>query len=80
MPTDPRDYQLDISSLSAADAGAKATPRPYLSVHFTCCGVYNRIYRAADSDSYTGRCPRCQRQIRFLVGEGGTSTRFFRVE
>jgi hypothetical protein len=79
MPTDPRDYQLDISSLPRTD-GPKPTPRPYLSVHFACCGVYNRIYRAAGSDSYVGRCPRCQRQIKFLVGEGGTSSRFFRVE
>jgi hypothetical protein len=81
MPSDPRDYQLDISSLPASDDnGPKATPRPFLSVHFTCCGVYQRIYRAVGSDCYQGRCPRCQRQITFLVGEGGTTNRFFRVE
>jgi hypothetical protein len=80
MPTDPRDYQLDISSMRSDDTGQRATPRPYLSVHFTCCAVYQRIYRATNSDSYVGRCPRCQRQIKFLVGEGGTTNRFFRVE
>jgi hypothetical protein len=80
MPTDPRDYQLDISSMPGDGAGPRAVPRPYLSVHFACCSVYQRIYRAAGSDSYVGRCPRCTRQITFLVGEGGTTTRFFRVE
>jgi hypothetical protein len=80
MPSDPRDYQLDISSIPGGDGGRQASPRPYLSVHFTCCAVYQRIYRAPNSDSYVGRCPRCQRQIKFLVGEGGTTSRFFRVE
>lgn len=77
--TDPRDYKLELSS--AAEAGPSASPqgRPYLSVQFACCGVYQRIYRAPDGQSYQGRCPRCGKPVRFAVGQGGTDARFFIV-
>ena len=90
--SDPRDYKLDISSAGgAADrsspqtavrglgAEAPAPSRPYLSVHFACCGVYQRVYRAADGTTYQGRCPRCTMPVRFVVGKGGTSARTFVV-
>lgn len=90
--SDPRDYKLDISSAGSADDGssrrtavnglAAETPapsRPYLSVHFACCGVYQRVYRSADGTTYQGRCPRCTMPVRFVVGEGGTSERTFVV-
>jgi hypothetical protein len=83
MASDPRDYKLDLSEAdAAAPAGATAsrvnvTARPFLSVHFACCGAYRRVYRAADGASYEGRCPRCGRPVKFLVGEGGTSSRCF---
>jgi len=53
--------------------------RPFLSVHFACCGVYQRVYRDADGKAYRGRCPRCARAVTFAVGEGGTSARSFVV-
>ena len=85
MSSDPRDYKLDIAGLApaAGDASpAKPAPgrRPWLSVHFACCGVYQRIYRAADGTHYSGSCPRCGGKIRFNVAPGGTTTRCFRVE
>ena len=80
MP-DPRDYKLDIPSLDGGSSHAtRKSARPFVSVLFRCCNVYQRIYRSADGSKYEGRCPKCARSIRFLVGEGGTSERFFVVE
>jgi hypothetical protein len=82
MP-DPRDYKLDIASLNDADptpTGAVKPGRPFLSVKFACCNVYCRIYRNNDGSRYEGRCPKCGRPVRFLVGHGGTESRFFVVE
>jgi hypothetical protein len=80
MP-DPRDYKLDISGLKPQGSDAtRSSSRPYVSVLFRCCNVYQRIYRSADGTKYEGRCPKCARSVRFLVGEGGTSERFFVVE
>ena len=74
MNADPRDYQLDLTSLAASEEPPQSPrgARPYLSVHFACCGVYQRIYRAADGTHYAGRCPRCAKAVKFVVGEGGT--------
>jgi hypothetical protein len=80
MP-DPRDYKLDIAALhDAAQAAGSGDARPFLSVRFACCNVYNRIYRNAGATRYEGRCPRCGRPARFLVGDGGTDARFFVVD
>ena len=79
--SDPRDYGIDLRQEDGAQApcagAANAPPRPYLSVHFACCGVYRRIYRSADGKGYHGRCPRCTVPVRFVVGEGGTRARSF---
>lgn len=53
--------------------------RPFLRVYFECCSVYQRLYRDASGQSYTGRCPRCLRPIRFRVGTDGTTARDFSV-
>jgi len=79
--SDPRDYRLNVGGLEEGKApgdGARAQ-RPFLSVHFACCGVYQRVYRDADGKAYRGRCPRCARVVTFAVGEGGTSARSFVV-
>lgn len=82
MKSDPRDYQLEISSLPKADAQAASSSaaRPYLSVLFSCCQSYQRVYKSADGKVYAGRCPKCLRTVRFVVGPGGTSGRSFVVE
>jgi hypothetical protein len=77
--SDPNDYKLDIAGLKTAEEGTFATPRPFLRVQFACCNVYQRIYRSADEKSYQGRCPRCGKPVKFLVGAGGTSSRDFIV-
>lgn len=82
MTSDPRDYKLDISSLKSSEPAASPRPpaRPFLSVLFRCCSVYQRVYRNAAGDKYEGRCPKCGRPVRFIVGAGGTNDRFFVVE
>ncbi len=82
MSSDPRDYKLDISSIKKPADAAPSTPRakPFLSVLFNCCKVYQRVYRNTAGDKYEGRCPRCGRNITFVVGSGGTNDRFFVVE
>lgn len=53
--------------------------RPYLRVLFECCSIYQRIYRDPSGKSYTGRCPRCLKPVRFKVGQNGTACRDFAV-
>jgi len=80
MNSDPRDYKLDISSLKASDSAEATTEkRPFLSVLFECCSVYQRVYRNPTDTAYIARCPRCGRTATFPVGQGGTSSRTFRV-
>jgi len=85
MPSDPRDYKLDLSTAptvpptKSSSGPAASTSRPYISVHFACCGVYQRVYRDPDGAQYAGRCPRCGKAVRFPVGSGGTSARCFTV-
>jgi hypothetical protein len=82
---DERDYRLDLSSAAGVTpeahptAAAGSTKRPFISVHFTCCNVYLRIYRSPDGTAYRGQCPRCARPVNFPVGQGGTDVRFFRA-
>ena len=84
MTGDPRDYRLDVSGVGAGQEtgegqrqAGSAGPRPFLSVLFACCGVYQRVYRDATGKHYEGRCPRCRRAVRFEVGKGGTTARSF---
>jgi hypothetical protein len=77
--TDPRDYKIEIANVSHSRHDAASSPRPFLSVRFACCGVYQRIYRSADGSSYQGRCPRCGKPVKFVVGDGGTDARQFVV-
>ncbi len=78
--TDPRDYKVEIGGASQQPSGQSAAgKRPFLSVRFACCGVYQRIYRTADGKSYQGRCPRCGKPVKFEIGEGGTDSRSFIV-
>ncbi len=61
------------------DAGMRDAGRPYVGILFECCGIYARVYRAPTEREYRGRCPRCLRSVRLLVGENGTPRRQFRA-
>ena len=52
----------------------------FLGILFDCCNVYGRIYKNKEGTFYQGRCPKCMRLIKIKVGEGGTSSRFFRAQ
>lgn len=88
MSSDPRDYKLDLTSRpddhspSESPSATPAAPaaRPFLSVLFACCNVYQRVYRDSSEAAYMGRCPKCGRSVRFPIGQGGVATRFFRAE
>lgn len=73
--------QLDLTTggprPTDGDDDVAASERPFLGVKFDCCGVYSRVYLNRAGDAYEGRCPRCVRSIRFGVGPGGSSSRFF---
>lgn len=60
-------------------AGAPVVGRPTLQVYFKCANVYLRVIRSADGERYQARCPKCAKEIRFAVGEGGSPKRFFEV-
>ncbi len=80
MPCDPRDYKLEISGVDQPAQPNQSSGRPFLSVHFACCGVYCRVYRNGDGTAYVGQCPRCAKPVRFRVGREGTDQRSFVVE
>lgn len=54
--------------------------KKFLGVMFECCNIYRRIYVNKDGTAYEGRCPVCYRQVKIKIGEGGTSSRFFKAE
>mgnify|MGYP004103903895 CR=1 FL=1 len=54
-------------------------PRSFLGIMFDCCSVYNRVYINRAGTAYEGRCPRCRRSVRFVVGSGGSDKRMWRV-
>ena len=82
MPSDPRDYKIELTSVPGPHDGAPPASsggRPFLSILFACCNVYARVYRSSDGRAYRGNCPRCGVPVTFAVGAGGTSSRFFIV-
>jgi hypothetical protein len=93
MNSDPRDYKVELSSVPASNqpavkssqgsqsrASSPKSGNPFLSVHFACCNVYQRIYKSPDGTAYRGRCPRCGKTVNFPIGQGGTNERSFVVE
>lgn len=81
---DPPPYHLEVEGVedTANFAGSATTlrDRPWIGIHFDCCGVYTRIYRNTDGTAYQGCCPLCLRRIKLRVGADGTSARFFTAE
>lgn len=75
----PQD-SVEISGRSAETASQSTrADRSFLGLHFRCSGQYSRATKTPDGSAYVGRCPRCAACVRFPIGEGGTSRRFFEV-
>lgn len=53
--------------------------RCWIGIHFECCCVYTRLYRAAGADRYVGRCPKCRTPVTVRVSPDGVSTSFIRA-
>lgn len=53
--------------------------RPYVSVHFECCNVYNHIYINHDRTAYVGWCPKCAAKVEVKISPFGSNDRFFRA-
>jgi hypothetical protein len=71
---------VDLSSEpTPSTSQGSASNRPFLGVHFACCGAYARIYRNADQTAYVGHCPRCTRRLQVNIAPGGSDQRFFSV-
>lgn len=65
-----------IEGQAAVQAGAA---RPWIQVWFECAGAYQKVFRSKDASRYVALCPKCGKQMKFGVGPGGSSERFFRV-
>jgi hypothetical protein len=62
------------------EPAGSADGRPYLRLWYACAGQYLRAYRNASGTEYNSRCPKCGQAVRFPIGPGGTSDRFFTVD
>ena len=71
------DLSCGTDSQAAGAAQKSADSRAFLGVHFECCDVYSRVYPNREQTAYLGHCPRCAKQVKFMIGESGTSSRFF---
>lgn len=72
----PGDH-LDLSSDPPSPDRNRGQRRPFIGIHFACCGVYAQIGRNREQTAYVGHCPRCLKRIEIKIGPGGTSSRFF---
>ena len=81
-PIPPDDRSPGSGGFDLTEGMAEASkrgPRPFLQVLFTCANAYQRVFRSQDAKRYLARCPKCGREIRFQVGQGGTDQRVFEV-
>jgi len=80
-PAKPGEVIDVVSSADQATSanGAGEEARPWIGVHFECCGVYTRLSRRQDAKQYEGRCPKCGLPIRVSVGPDGVATRLLRA-
>lgn len=75
--------RLDLSNLpnstrdSSREQASQPKSRPFLGIRFDCCRTYGRIYKSDTGMYYKGRCPKCMKKIKVMVGSGGTGNRFF---
>lgn len=84
VDTQPRQLDLIVDSdgtlrdgNEAPSAAGQSGDRPWIGIHFQCCGVYTRVYRQRDATSYDGRCPKCAAKVSLRVGPDGVASRVF---
>ena len=53
--------------------------KKFLCILFECCNMYGRIYKNKEETFYQGRCPKCMREIKIKIAEGGSNQRFFKA-
>lgn len=53
---------------------------PYISVFFSCCKVYQRIYLNKDQDKFVGWCPKCTGKAVVEVNPDADPVQFFEAE
>ncbi|GMU93611.1 MAG: hypothetical protein AMXMBFR4_26690 [Candidatus Hydrogenedentota bacterium] len=58
----------------------KPSPRPFIGIHFKCCGVYARIHLNKSGTAYAGHCPKCAAPITIKTGPGGSKEKFWVAE
>jgi len=63
--------------MGSQEQGAQRGKRRFVSVHFACCNVYQRVYVNQQGTAYVGWCPKCARKVQLRIGTDGTDTRFF---
>jgi hypothetical protein len=51
--------------------------RPFVSILFKCCNVYQRIYLNRYGKAFVGWCPKCCRRVTVKVDPSGSDDRFF---
>ena len=76
LTSDPDSAPQEASESSPTHS---ASPRPYVAIHFACCGVYTKIYQNKNGTAYHGACPKCCRPATIRISDDGTDDRFFIV-
>ena len=82
MP-DPQDIVEIPGIINPATPHRRCADTPHkkwLGVWYTCCHTYGRMMRNREGTLYEGGCPKCGARVKALIGEGGTSRRFFKTE
>lgn len=51
--------------------------RPFVSVLFQCCQIYQRIYLNQEGTAFVGWCPKCCAKVEVRVDPSGSDERFF---
>jgi hypothetical protein len=78
LTSDPESAPSDATGPIAIPANGPS-PRPYVAIHFVCCGVYTKIYQNKNGTAYHGACPKCCRPATIRISDDGTDDRFFIV-
>ncbi|SCA63885.1 hypothetical protein SCG7109_BK_00030 [Chlamydiales bacterium SCGC AG-110-M15] len=78
-----QDSQLDVGMDDIRDDSPQREKPPpkrrFISIYWSCCHCFSRIYKNQSGAEYTGYCPKCRSYLAVPVGKGGTTQRIFRT-